>query len=370
MDVTYANTTGVPPSLSGSKYYVADEVHFSSQDCNVTADTLLNVCCKVKFKEGFDFDGDICDLDGDAIFQGFTAKRNTGFGFCDELAQCGALGNPSKALIGLGSSSGHISTQLQATSSTGCVSVSGSVTILNPCAAADTALGNSIKIAGGAGVNKDVSIVTTETGADINLTSSDNISLTAQEWDAKLNLAAGTLAAGYAIQLPPSELPTSTANTTRQQASRVLYPANGAATGYTDDDRYYILGGNGDTNPGPPAGPQPGTLPPIPTINSNPYGRRIDRVNTKRTNVFIYPRSTNPPTWPVPRYPTNVWPGDQRGDIIYAYTDQNNTFNNIISYMCIKSYDGLNTGDYWWRLRKDSRTNSDYASAPNFYARW
>jgi hypothetical protein len=44
-----------------------------------------------------------------------------------------------------------------------------------------------------------VSIITTETGADINLTSSDDINLTAQEWDAKLNLAAGTLAAGYAI---------------------------------------------------------------------------------------------------------------------------------------------------------------------------
>ena len=201
--------------------------------------------------------------------------------------------------------------------------------------------------------------LTSNTGST-NLTSNTgSTNITAKDWDANLNLASGTDPAGFTIRLPPDEAPS---NTTKQQATRVLYPANGGSTGYTSDARNYIIGGNGDTNPSPPSSGVP--APVFPPINSTPYGRRIDRVNTKRTNVYIYPRATNPATWPVPRVSADTWPGDQRGDIIYAYTDQNSVFNNIIQYLCIRSYDGGGNGEYWWRLRRDTVV----PTAPVFFA--
>ena len=206
---------------------------------------------------------------------------------------------------------------------------------------------------------------------DTNITSTAaNINIASEQWDTKVNLETGQALAGFAIELPPDEDPS---NTTKQQETRVLYPTNLGSTSYTtqgvdQNARKYIIGGNGDTNPSPPLLPFPGTAPSIPAINSNPYGRRIDRVNTKRTNVYIYPRSTNPPTWPVPYNPTDTWPGDQRGDIIYAYTSGNNAFNNIIQYLCIRSYDGGGSGEYWWRLR--TSTQGTGAAHPPFFATW
>ena len=73
MDATYSNVLGVPQSLSGAKSYIVDEVHFTKQECNITADDTITVCAPVKFKEGFVFDGDICDIDGGATFKDFTA---------------------------------------------------------------------------------------------------------------------------------------------------------------------------------------------------------------------------------------------------------------------------------------------------------
>jgi hypothetical protein len=60
----YSNATGVPQSLSGSKSYLADTVHFSSQDCNITCDgPALTVCCPVDFKQGLVID-ELC-IDGE-----------------------------------------------------------------------------------------------------------------------------------------------------------------------------------------------------------------------------------------------------------------------------------------------------------------
>ena len=60
----YSNVTGVPQSLSGSKSYLADTVHFSSQDCNITCDgPALTVCCPVEFKDGLVID-ELC-VDGE-----------------------------------------------------------------------------------------------------------------------------------------------------------------------------------------------------------------------------------------------------------------------------------------------------------------
>ena len=42
---------------------------------NITADGTLTICCPVQFKEGFIFDGDICDIDGGATFKDFTATE-------------------------------------------------------------------------------------------------------------------------------------------------------------------------------------------------------------------------------------------------------------------------------------------------------
>ena len=73
MNTAYSNTIGVPQSLDGAKSYVVDEAHFTQQECNITADDKLTVCCPVNFKKGFVFDGDICDLDGSATFNSFAA---------------------------------------------------------------------------------------------------------------------------------------------------------------------------------------------------------------------------------------------------------------------------------------------------------
>ena len=43
-----------------------------------------------------------------------------------------------------------------------------------------------------------------------------------------------------------------------------------------------------------------------------------------------------------------------------------NTFNNIIQYMCIRSYDGGGNGEYWWRLRASTQSGV----APCFFANW
>jgi hypothetical protein len=177
MDVAYANTTGVPPSLSGSKYYVADEVHFSSQDCNVTADTLLKVCCKVKFKEGFDFDGDICDLDGDAIFQGFGATD--GYSLLASTASCDDKGSSDQALVGIADAGETekgkgTSTKLQCyTTDIG----GGSVEVRNP--ARVTAPDNDgIVINGGSVANcGDIKITTNVQGGTLNLISSGDMGL-------------------------------------------------------------------------------------------------------------------------------------------------------------------------------------------------
>ena len=71
----YSNVNKVPLSLTGSKSYIIDEAHFTEQECNITADGTLTICCPVQFKEGFIFDGDICDIDGGATFKDFTATE-------------------------------------------------------------------------------------------------------------------------------------------------------------------------------------------------------------------------------------------------------------------------------------------------------
>ena len=48
----FSNVTGTNLSLTGSKSYIIDEAHFTEQECNITADGTLNVCCPVDFKKG------------------------------------------------------------------------------------------------------------------------------------------------------------------------------------------------------------------------------------------------------------------------------------------------------------------------------
>jgi hypothetical protein len=50
MEATYSNVVGVSQALDGSKSYIIDEAHFTEEDCNVTADGTLTVCCPVNFK--------------------------------------------------------------------------------------------------------------------------------------------------------------------------------------------------------------------------------------------------------------------------------------------------------------------------------
>jgi hypothetical protein len=138
----------VPLSLTGSTSYIIDEAHFTEQECNITADGTLNVCCPVKFKEGFNFDGDICDLDGKASFKSFAAYNNNGYTLLNSGATCAVPGLANKALVGIdGPPSSAIpmgendSTKLQC--DTG-VAGSSNVTIFNPSRYNDDRIGIQI----------------------------------------------------------------------------------------------------------------------------------------------------------------------------------------------------------------------------------
>ena len=86
LNSVFSNVTGVNLSLTGSKSYIIDEAHFTEQDCNITADGTLNICCPVNFKKGFIITGDICDIDSNATFNSFTA--NDGYYLEKEGSTC------------------------------------------------------------------------------------------------------------------------------------------------------------------------------------------------------------------------------------------------------------------------------------------
>jgi hypothetical protein len=222
---------------------------------------------------------------------------------CDTLAQCGALGNPCLALIGLGSSSGPISTQLQAISSTGCASASGSVTVLNPCAAADTAFGNSIKIAGGAGANKNVSITTTE--GNINLVSSGDVLL---QSTTDMNLVVGPGGDG------------STIGDYTNKFSNVA----------TDTVNSFIVGGEG----------------------LNVFSQRFNFAHTVG-GVKAFPSRTA--TGPIPLSTTaGGFPGDKLGDLMMGSDKR--------VYMCITSYESTSNTGSWMRLATDGFGDVGFAT--------
>ena len=58
----FSNVNGVNLSLTGSKSYVIDEAHFTEQDCNITADGTLNVCCPVMFKADVEIGASVSDF--------------------------------------------------------------------------------------------------------------------------------------------------------------------------------------------------------------------------------------------------------------------------------------------------------------------
>ena len=65
-----------PISFVGKKEIQVSKIDFETCcPCQITAcdGGIINVCAKVKFKEGFIFDGDICDIDGGATFRDFTS---------------------------------------------------------------------------------------------------------------------------------------------------------------------------------------------------------------------------------------------------------------------------------------------------------
>ena len=55
----YSNVLNENLSLTGSKSYIIDDAHFTEQDCNITADGTLNICCPIKFKEILCIDGQL-----------------------------------------------------------------------------------------------------------------------------------------------------------------------------------------------------------------------------------------------------------------------------------------------------------------------
>tara|TARA_R100001594_G_scaffold45902_2_gene78857 strand:- start:1231 stop:3057 length:1827 start_codon:yes stop_codon:yes gene_type:complete len=81
MDNGFSNlslTTSFQNIQGGNKYKVKTLDFDTCGDCcNITAceGGIINICAKVKFKEGFIFDGDICDIDGGATFRDFTATE-------------------------------------------------------------------------------------------------------------------------------------------------------------------------------------------------------------------------------------------------------------------------------------------------------
>jgi len=167
----FSNVTGTNLSLTGSKSYIIDEAHFTEQECNITADGTLNVCCPIKFKEGFDFDGDICDLDGNATFKGFTAKRNTGYNLVADAATCATLGTSkiTNCLIGTidtGDTTGNFSTRLQAQPTPASLNDDGYIIVYHPDATHTPSQNNgrSLEIRGGTGLNTDILIDSREYG--------------------------------------------------------------------------------------------------------------------------------------------------------------------------------------------------------------
>jgi hypothetical protein len=161
MEATYSNVIGVPQALDGAKSFIIDEAHFTEEDCNVTADGTLNICCPIKFKEGFNFDGDICDLDGNATFKGFTAQRSTGYNLVEDTATCANLGTArtTNCLVGMVlDATANISTRLQAQPTPSSLNSDGYIIIYHPDATHTPALntGRSLEIRGGSGLNTDI----------------------------------------------------------------------------------------------------------------------------------------------------------------------------------------------------------------------
>ena len=55
----FSNVLNENLSLTGSKSYIIDDAHFTEQECNITSDGTLNVCCPIKFKEILCIDGQL-----------------------------------------------------------------------------------------------------------------------------------------------------------------------------------------------------------------------------------------------------------------------------------------------------------------------
>ena len=95
----YSNVTGVPQSLSGSKSYLADTIHFSSQDCNITCD---GPALTVEFKDGLVID-ELC-VDGEFGCDKFVVQNGATNGLHFQTTPAPALSCPclrcSQALRG------------------------------------------------------------------------------------------------------------------------------------------------------------------------------------------------------------------------------------------------------------------------------
>lgn len=77
---SFDNETNQTQSMTGSRKIHVSEIDFdTSCHCQVTAcdGGTIKFCAPVNFKEGFIFDGDICDTDGDVFWRSSTAL--TGF---------------------------------------------------------------------------------------------------------------------------------------------------------------------------------------------------------------------------------------------------------------------------------------------------
>jgi hypothetical protein len=155
-------------SISGSKDYKVQTLDFdTSCPCQITAcdGGTLNVCCPVNFKKGFDWEGDVCDLDGIATFKGIIAQQSSGYNLVVDGATCATLGTSktTNVIIGTidtGDTTGNMSTRIQAQPTPSSVNKDGYMIVYHPDATHTPALntGRSIEIVGGTGLNTDVLI--------------------------------------------------------------------------------------------------------------------------------------------------------------------------------------------------------------------
>ena len=175
-------------SIQGPKEYKVNKLDFDTTcPCQITAcdGGTIKFCAPVSFDPPLPpATGDICDFDADAYLQGFIAKRSFGYSLCEDVATCGpplSDGIENKALIGLGDTTGFISTILQ-TESTGATGTSASIAIFQPDATAATTGGKCINIVGGSHAvggesNVDVNIQTGDPQGQLSVVSSRDMTL-------------------------------------------------------------------------------------------------------------------------------------------------------------------------------------------------